>query len=237
MNIKDKIAKLLALAGSPEPEEAKAALLKAREMMAKYKLRPEEFQEAEKNGKVIQEFVGVSCTVFWDPWVADLAAFIAAHYCCKTFSFQERGKQTIKIGFIGLKDDFEVCKQIFLYARDCANAAGMDEITQGPYVPPNECRKNLIAYGYGFAAGVDKALKEQEVKHPEWGLVLKTPQSVLDAAARIGEPRSLGHTPKGALIDQYKYLGYYEGMGFDPARRISAAPDRASQTDSRPSSV
>lgn len=41
-DIKDKIAKLLALAESPNEAEAKAALLKARELMAKNKLTPEE---------------------------------------------------------------------------------------------------------------------------------------------------------------------------------------------------
>ena len=44
---KDKIRKLLALAQSPVEAEAKAALLKARELMAKHKLRPEECQKAE----------------------------------------------------------------------------------------------------------------------------------------------------------------------------------------------
>ena len=38
--IKDKLTRLLALSQSPEEEEAKAALLKARELMAKHKLQP-----------------------------------------------------------------------------------------------------------------------------------------------------------------------------------------------------
>lgn len=38
MDYKDKIRKLLALAKSPEPEEAKLALLKARKLMAEHKL-------------------------------------------------------------------------------------------------------------------------------------------------------------------------------------------------------
>ena len=42
-DVKDKIAKLLALAESPNENEAKAALLKARELMAQHKLRPEEW--------------------------------------------------------------------------------------------------------------------------------------------------------------------------------------------------
>ena len=64
--IREKIAHLLALAESPEPAEAKAALLRARELMAKYKLRPEECVE-EKNAKVVRELVGVSCTAMTNP--------------------------------------------------------------------------------------------------------------------------------------------------------------------------
>lgn len=56
-DIRDKIAKLLALADSPSEAEAKAALLKARELMAKHKLRPEEIKKAE-NVKVIKETIG-----------------------------------------------------------------------------------------------------------------------------------------------------------------------------------
>lgn len=48
INIKDKIAKLLALAESPNENEAKAALLKARELMAEHKLRPEDVKKAKK---------------------------------------------------------------------------------------------------------------------------------------------------------------------------------------------
>lgn len=48
INIKDKIAKLLALAESPNENEAKAALLKARELMAEHKLRPEDVKRPKR---------------------------------------------------------------------------------------------------------------------------------------------------------------------------------------------
>ena len=47
-DIKEKIRNLLALAESPEENEAKAALLKARELMAKHKLTEAELGEAKK---------------------------------------------------------------------------------------------------------------------------------------------------------------------------------------------
>lgn len=45
MDYKDKIRKLLALAKSPEPEEAKLALLKARKLMAEHKLTERDLEE------------------------------------------------------------------------------------------------------------------------------------------------------------------------------------------------
>ena len=45
MDYKDKIRKLLALAKSPEPEEAKLALLKARKLMAEHKLSERDLEE------------------------------------------------------------------------------------------------------------------------------------------------------------------------------------------------
>ena len=43
-DIKDKIAKLLALAESPNENEAKLALLKARKLMAKHKLSEKDIE-------------------------------------------------------------------------------------------------------------------------------------------------------------------------------------------------
>ena len=57
--ITEKIAKLLALAESPYEEEAKAALLQARRLMAEHKLMPEDI-EPQENKKMVQECVGVT---------------------------------------------------------------------------------------------------------------------------------------------------------------------------------
>lgn len=120
-DIRDKIAKLLALADSPSEAEAKAALLKARELMAKHKLRPEEIKKAE-NVKVIKETIGVSCTGMTDPWMANLTSTIAEHYCCRSFRRSFKGKNTKHIGLVGLEDDFAICKSVVLYAIDCIQA-------------------------------------------------------------------------------------------------------------------
>ena len=55
MNYKAKIKKLLALAESPVEAEAQAALLKARELMAKHKLSERKITAAKAIGGIRQE--------------------------------------------------------------------------------------------------------------------------------------------------------------------------------------
>lgn len=88
--VKDKIAKLLALAASPNEKEAQAALLKARELMAKHKLQPEECQK-DTASKVVVKTVGVECTTLTDPWAVALGGIIAKRYCCEVFRRRNHG--------------------------------------------------------------------------------------------------------------------------------------------------
>lgn len=62
MDYKDKIRKLLALAKSPEPEEAKLALLKARKLMAEHKLSERDLEE--RNTTVIKRAIGEKCMAY-----------------------------------------------------------------------------------------------------------------------------------------------------------------------------
>lgn len=99
-NIKDKIAKLLALAESPNENEAKAALLKARELMAEHKLRPEDVKKAKKE-KVIRKVLDITCTAMTNPWAASLSAVVAEHYCCRAYRYRSAGSKKNKIGLVG----------------------------------------------------------------------------------------------------------------------------------------
>ena len=77
--ITEKIAKLLALAESPYEEEAKAALLQARRLMAEHKLMPEDI-EPQENKKVVQECVGVTCTKLSSPWTVYLSSHLVRRF-------------------------------------------------------------------------------------------------------------------------------------------------------------
>lgn len=68
MDYKDKIRKLLALAESPSEAEAKAALLKARELMAKHKLTQADLGEA-KGREVRSVVTEISFSKRREPWI------------------------------------------------------------------------------------------------------------------------------------------------------------------------
>lgn len=224
-NIKDKIAKLLALAESPNENEAKAALLKARELMAEHKLRPEEIKKAE-SVKVVRELLDVTCTAMTNPWAVSLSAVIAEHYCCRAYRNRGSGRKLNQIGLVGLEDDFEIAKRIFLYAYDCVISACKHQIKRDPTDPPGTYREKCNAYGWGFVRGVDAAFKAQQEEHQEWGLVMVVPKAVDDSMADMGKRSSFGKEHTGGWRDTYRALGYQAGKDFDPGTRLSGGTRR-----------
>lgn len=88
--VKEKIAKLLALADSPNEKEAQEALLKARALMAKHKLRPEECRE-KQSIRVVKQPVGMECTQMTDTWIPELAVIVGERYCCKAYRQHVKG--------------------------------------------------------------------------------------------------------------------------------------------------
>lgn len=172
---KEKIRKLLALAESPVEAEAKAALLKARQLMAEHKLREEDCLEPDKL-KVKKALVGITCTKRLNSWIARLSAIIAQNYCCTAYRSRLSGKQKYEIGFIGFEDDFEVCETVFKYAVDCVFSRCKEIRNQGRDIYTGSYLGKLCdAYGYGFSSGVLEAFEKQTKENQEWGLVLVIP--------------------------------------------------------------
>lgn len=115
-NIKEKIAGLLALATSPEEDEAEVALPKARELMAKHKLKPKDSGER-KSARIVLENVNVTCTKQIGAWAITLANIIAQRHCCQPFWSSAPRFKTSQVGFVGFEDDFELCKNIYISMR------------------------------------------------------------------------------------------------------------------------
>ena len=77
--IQERIAKLLALADSPNEHEARGALLKARELMAEYKLWPEETEERKTAGGTAIPTEDLLRTKEWSGYLAYLRAWADEH--------------------------------------------------------------------------------------------------------------------------------------------------------------
>jgi len=231
-NIKDKIAGLLALAESPNENEAKAALLKARELMVKYKLRPEEITTTEE-APVVQEDVGVTCTTLTNAWAANLGAIIADHYCCVCYSHHLPKAKKISLGFVGLEEDFEVCKQIFLYAYKYVLSRCKEIRTEILRIggSQKEAREMCNSYGFGFCDGLTIAFQKQEVEHKAWGLVMAVPQAVRSAADNFTKRkrRSFGAPPelKAKGIAMFRAAGIADGREFDPSLSLPTTYEQA----------
>ena len=215
--ITEKIAKLLALAESPYEEEAKAALLQARRLMAEHKLMPEDI-EPQENKKVIQECVGVTCTKLSSPWTVYLSTLIAAHYCCRPYRSSVHGSKISEIGFIGMEDDFKLCKLAFLYAYDCV-ASRCRQIRTQKGCPATVSYTHLRAHETVLDRGLSAAFQKQETEHQEWGLVMVVPQAVEDVVSKM-KRSSYKISPQSNMNHQYAAMGYADGQKFDMRRRL-----------------
>lgn len=217
---KDKIKKLLALAESPNEHEAKAALLKARQLMAEHKLTEAELKDVEKQ-EVKEVWTDITCSKRRNPWVIHLSATIGENYCCKGCRRHRPGEQTQYMGFIGLEDDVEICIAVFRYAVDCI----LSEIER--IKKENQCyyssyvKKLCDSYGYGFTVGIAAAFEEQQKANEEgWELVLVMPQEVLEASKHFGNQEFRSRAEKTISGDAYS-KGYRQGKEFDPTKRLT----------------
>ena len=224
-DIKERIAKLLALADSPNEYEAQLALLRARELMAANNLLPEHIAKRGQE-KVVKKKIGVYYTKMTDMWAEQLSAIIAEHYCCKSFNTRAHRAKKRQIGFIGLEEDFEICVKIYLYAYGCVKTRCDVLLSEFPWPKAADRRKACNAYGMGFCDGLQDAFTAQAAKHQEWGLVMATPKQVEDEIKKM-EPFQKDVPPKMSSIDgAFAAQGRMDGKKFDPAHRIDATAER-----------
>lgn len=182
-DIKEKIKKLLSLATSPNENEARAALLKARELMAKHKLSEVDFE-----GKDKQELVHFECDIKWTTdsgkvWMTSLCKLIAENHCCVASWIHSKGRRTYSLCITGMKDDAELCTQIIGYAVGYVENA--IQILQRKY-RRSDPKAVMNSYAEGFILGLELAYDEQKDEHQEWGLVLVKPKEVTEYESTLG---------------------------------------------------
>ena len=213
MDIKDRIQKLLALSVNPNENEAKAALLKAQELMAKHKLSMADFETAPES-EVVQYNTGIQCSKRKNEWVVALADVLAAHYCCRSYRTRKRGKQINTIMLTGFSEDAEVCTGIIKYAIACINTWIIQMEKKLPEKTTLYVRRSVRdSYAYGYIRGIKSPLKQQREKHQEWGLVLVVPQ---EANAFVADMKKASFHGKSVHIPSVYNEGFRDGVKFAP---------------------
>lgn len=217
-NIKDKIKKLLSLAESPNENEAKAAMLKAKELMAKNKLTDTDLKKE-------SELVHLLCdSVQWTTdsgkvWMTDVCKLIADNYLCSASWRSKKGGRTYTLMITGFRDDAELCKEVVKYAIGFMD--GQIKIQQRRRRDMNP-KAVASSYAQGFILGLELAFEEQKDEHPEWGLVVVKPQEVTDHEKNLG---SKNVRTKKTEFDPLAYMrGQNDGKNFN-AQKILAAVD------------
>jgi hypothetical protein len=214
----EKIEKLIALSGSDNENEAKAAMLKAQELIAKYEIETDRINPGRQKERPVVSFTSPS---FRDDWVIDLSSLIAGNFRCESIiskSFHNSGG-AFRIRFFGFEEDAEVSINVFNYAvkvirnrmatlRAIYNDAGR-----------NFGRNEKMNYVDGFCSGLYKNFEEQKNQSESFALALLVPEEVkafVENIPGIGtyESRDYERNHESSLLRQY---GYIDGKNFQNA--------------------
>lgn len=209
MDIREKIKKLLALATSPNENEAKAAMLKAKKLMMAHKLSESEFNENEC------ELVHIAVDdVTWttdsgNTWMVGLCKTIANNYFSVSSWLTARGTRTHKLQITGMKQDAELCADVIKYAVGFV----LSEMTR--LERARKCTASgARSYANGFVEGLEVAYESQKEDHEEWALVAEASKEVKDYADNLST-KSVRCKQPGR--DVYAYTkGVRDGLTFTP---------------------
>lgn len=167
-DILEKIKGLLALGTSSRnnsEEEAKAAMLKAQELMAKYDITAEEV-EGEEN---CDQYAHEECEHKWDyAYRIPLANVLSKNFRCMVYI---RGK---KIVFMGHPSDAKICRATFEFAYKFIQKKG--NAVYNKRYSMGYCTKGVFnSYAHGFIVGLQEAFDVQCR-----ALAIITPPDVID---------------------------------------------------------
>ena len=220
--IKDKIQKLLNLSNSSNPNEAMSAMVKARELMAKYKLTEMDVTGEVKEVVITKKINGITFTTRTNAWLPALANIITANYCCKALR-NRLTNQTGEIMIAGFTNDVEVCKTVLEYAIDCVtnNNHIIEVVGKRKSLTKKQLDNFKYSFAYGFVAGLSKKFEEQNETHKEYSLVLSTPEAVKEAlkdciARSFDNSRTTEH-----LNTNIYNKGYEEGYNFSAKDKLT----------------
>lgn len=213
----DKIEKLLALAGSDNENEAKAAMTKAQELMAKYEIKREQLSDGQEEDRPVVHYTSQPLR---DDWCQMVASVIAENFRCRSIISRRRGSGgAYRLKFFGYDEDAEICINIFNYAltvirkrfatlRAIYTDAGRDF-----------GRNEKMNYTEGFCYGLEQNFEEQKRQSEAYALVLVTPPAVVEYVDNIPglETAKNREYETNREHDLLRRTGYADGKAFQNA--------------------
>lgn len=217
-SIKEKIQKLLALGTSPNENEARAALIKAKELMVRHKLTEADFEDVKKQDLKTFKCKDISWTTdSGKMWMVKICKLICDEYLCVSAWSTKRGTRTHTLVITGMEDDLDVCKSVIEYAVGFVEGTIKHLQNRHRMLDPKTVANS---YAEGFIIGLEMAFAEQKQEHPEWGLVVVKPEEVKKYEDTLG---SKSVKCREAGFDPLAYAkGQNDGQNFTTKKVIDA---------------
>lgn len=216
-NYKEKIKKLLALSESSNEHEAKAALLKAKQLMMEHKISESDLAD-KSNAELKKLASSITFGARRDPWVRILANVLADNYMCRFVGTRYSGMQTTNVEFWGFEDDTEICLKVFEYSVDCIRSECNRIKKENASRSAQERNALCTGYAIGFISGIKDAFKEQnEANKAKWGLVPVMSEEVAHSTDGL---KTVSSRIRGN--SRYSATGYAAGKNFNMGNRVAA---------------
>lgn len=208
--ILEKVQKLLRLSEKNRSEqEAAVALLKARELMAKYRLSLDDAKE-HHSSEVCQLSSDIPATAQWEEW---LFALVCKNYRCLGYY-----KDHVPV-FLGLEEDAKIARTVYRYAHEFARK-GAGRAYKRALAAEGSAKGVRASYLRGFVVGLKKQFEEAaKQQSAEMALIMVTPKEVLDYHENLSKDLENRHfRAEGELSVEAYRKGFRDGRQMPKAR-------------------
>ena len=233
---KDKIRKLLALAQDKSNEnEAEAALLAARKLMAQHKLTDNDLEEGKPHELREVTYDAQTFSGLRAAWMISLAKTMAEYHCCLAAMRGTRGSTVKRVLFAGLDDDPEIVLTLFDYAVQHIQKTVAEYRKRVLWNVTDQHEKNDAArsfeqsYADGFREGIrakyelqnlETANEDASGEQVSTALVMAQPKEVTDWAKGLSRIRF--RTRESNENASARAQGYNAGLHFNPTKQVKA---------------
>lgn len=210
-----RIQKLLALSESPNENESRVAMLKAQELLFKYKLSIQDIEDSKYDKDcIVKEVTDITFTKA--KWKGILAETIARNFYCSVYFLRVR---TNRVVFIGKKEDVYVCRLVYNYAIDCIYSKV--KYMQCIYKREGKSIKGLETdYALGFIKGLRSSFCKQKLSNKELALSIIGSGKLDRIKSLINAKRSINMNSKlSGFYNEFKQ-GQNDGENFNISNRI-----------------